>query len=150
MTVTSSAFRHGAGPGCPSTICGAEVPTTGLRAGGFFSSLDGVAMDQKTTGGRPAGDVRRALLQAALDLNMGDRAATLRELARAACVGQRAARVAVSNMNRAGVLSVVRSRSVAYRNRPVAEYAPACMLPGAQPVATQSPFNFGALTGVWS
>ena len=103
----------------------------------------------KPTGGRPSGEVRRALLQAALDLNMGDRAATLRELARAACVGQRAARVAVSNMNRAGVLSVVRSRSVAYRNRPVAEYAPVCLLPGIHAMATDSSFNFSALQGAW-
>jgi hypothetical protein len=100
-------------------------------------------------GGRPAGEVRRALLQAALELNMGDRAATLRELARAACVGQSAARVAVSNMNRAGVLSVVRSRSVAYRNRPVAEYAPLCWLSAAQAAQSDSTFNFSALQGAW-
>ena len=130
MTVTSFAFRHGAGSGSSSLITDAEVRATGPRAGGFFSSLDGVAMDQKTTGGRPAGEVRRALLQAALDLNMGDRAATLRELARAACVGHSAARIAVKNMRRDGVLSLVRERSVAYRNRPVGEYAPVCMLPG--------------------
>lgn len=103
----------------------------------------------KPTGGRPAGDVRRALLQAALDLNMGDRAATLRELARAACVGQSAARIAVKNMRRDGVLSLVRTRSVAYRNRPVAEYAPLCPLPGAHAAATNSNFNFSALQGAW-
>lgn len=108
------------------------------------------ASTAKPTGGRPSGEVRKALLQAALDLNMGDRAATLRELARAACVGQSAARIAVKNMRRDGVLSLVRERSVAYRNRPVGEYAPFCLLLGTQPVATQSPFNFGALTGVWS
>ena len=109
-------------------------------------------MDQKNTGGRPAGDVRRALLQAALDLNMGDRAATLRELARAACVGQSAARIAVKNMRRDGVLSLVRTRSVAYRNRPVGEYAPLCPLPGAPRMAcvqTDSSFNFSALQGAW-
>lgn len=105
--------------------------------------------DSKTPGGRPPGDVRRALLQAALELNMGDRAATLRELARAACVGQSAARVAVSNMRRAGVLSVVRSRSVAYRNRPVAEYAPLCWLSTVQAAQSDSTFNFSALQGSW-
>lgn len=100
--------------------------------------------------GRPAGDVRRALLQAALDLNMGDRAATLRELARAACVGQSAARIAVKNMRRDGVLSLVRSRSVAYRNRPVGEYAPLCLLPGHQAMQPDSTFNFSALQGAWA
>jgi hypothetical protein len=100
--------------------------------------------------GRPTGEVRRALLQAALELNMGDRAATVRELAQKACVGQVAARVAVDNMHRAGVLSVVRTRSVAYRNRPVAEYAPLCLLPSMRTVSGSSQFNFGALSSVWS
>lgn len=102
--------------------------------------------------GRPAGDVRRALLLAAIDLNMGDRAATLRELSRAACVGQSAARIAVKNMRRDGVLSLVRTRSVAYRNRPVAEYAPLCPLPwasAAQDAATGPDFCFGALQSAW-
>lgn len=104
----------------------------------------------KKTGGRPAGEVRRALLQAAMDLNMGDRGPTLRELARAACVGRSAARVAVSNMSRAGVLSVVRTRSVVYRSRPVAEYAPLCPLPAAHAAATNANFNFSALQGAWA
>lgn len=108
--------------------------------------------DQATTKttGRPAGDVRRALLQAALELNMGHRAATLRELARAACVGQSAARIAVKNMRRDGVLSLVRQRSVAYRNRPVAEYAPLCLLPGTSVMQSDSAFNFNALQGAWA
>lgn len=79
----------------------------------------------KLSSGRPAGEVRRALLQAAIALNMGDKAPTLRELARTACVGQSAARVAVSNMRRAGSLVIVRTRRESYRARPVAEYAPA-------------------------
>lgn len=108
------------------------------------------ATPSKHAGGRPAGDVRRALLQAALDLNMGDRSATLRELARAACVGQSAARIAVKNMRRDGVLSLMRTRSVAYRNRPVAEYAPLCPLPAAHAAATNSNFNFSALQGAWA
>jgi hypothetical protein len=142
----SSAFRHGAGLGCPSTITSAEARATGLRAGGFFSSLDGVAMDQKPTNGRPAGEVRRALLLAAIDLNMGDRAATLRELARKACVGQKAARVAVSNMRRSGALVIVRDRHESYRTRPVAEYAPGAM------ACTQTPSSnpFQALASAWA
>ena len=103
-------------------------------------------MDQKPTNGRPAGEVRRALLQAALDRNMGDRAATLRELARKACVGQSAARVAVSNMRRAGSLVIVRTRREAYRARPVAEYAPGAM------ACTQTPSSnpFQALASAWA
>lgn len=94
--------------------------------------------------GRPAGEVRRALLQAAVALNMGDKAPTLRELARQACVGQSAARVAVSNMRRAGLLVIVRTRREVYRARPVAEYAPAHM---AQPSA---PSPFQALVSAWA
>ncbi len=106
---------------------------------------------QTPAGGRPVGEVRRALLQAALDLNMGDRAATLRELARAAGVGQSAARIAVKNMRRDGVLSLVRERSVAYRNRPVGEYAPLCPLRAAQGcLCNESNFNFKALQGAWA
>lgn len=102
-------------------------------------------------GGRPVGEVRRALLQAAVDLNMGDRAATLRELARAAGVGQKAARIAVKNMRRDGVLSLVRERSVAYRNRPVGEYAPLCPLPAAQgSLCKETNFNFNALQCAWA
>jgi DNA-binding transcriptional regulator YhcF (GntR family) len=95
------------------------------------------------TNGRPAGEVRRALLQAAVALNMGDKAPTLRELARAACVGQTAARVAVSNMRRAGSLVIVRERRVAYRARPVAEYAPAAM-------ACTASHSFQALASAWA
>lgn len=146
---SSSACRNGAGSGSSSVISDAEVGATGLRAGGFFSSLEGVAMAQKNAGGRPAGEVRRALLHAAIELNMGDRAATLRELARAACVGHSAARIAVVNMRRAGVLSVVRTRSVAYRNRPVAEYAPLCELPAGNASADSS-LNFSALQRAWA
>jgi hypothetical protein len=103
-------------------------------------------MDQKPTNGRPAGEVRRALLLAAIDLNMGDRAATLRELARKACVGQSAARVAVSNMRRAGSLVIVRTRREAYRARPVAEYAPAAM--ACAPTPSSNPFQ--ALASAWA
>lgn len=102
-------------------------------------------MDQQPTNGRPAGEVRRALLQAAVALNMGDKAPTLRELARKACVGQKAARVAVSNMRRSGSLVIVRTRREAYRTRPVAEYAP-----GAQACAQTISSNFQALSSAWA
>ena len=94
--------------------------------------------------GRPAGEVRRALLQAAVALNMGDKSPTLRELARKACVGQKAARVAVSNMRRSGALVIVRDRREGYRARPVAEYAPA----GTACNVSSNPFQ--ALASAWA
>ena len=96
--------------------------------------------------GRPAGEVRRALLQAAVALNMGDKAPTLRELAHKACVGQSAARVAVSNMRRAGSLVIVRTRREAYRARPVAEYAPAAS--ACAPTISSNPLQ--ALASAWA
>lgn len=79
---------------------------------------------------RPAGDVRLALIQACQEL--AERGgATLRELAAAAKVGLDAARRAVDNLRRAGVLAVVGERSVQYRNRPVAVYTLSALIPAA-------------------
>lgn len=72
---------------------------------------------------RPAGEVRLALLKAARELTTVEQSATLLELAKHSQVGFMAARRTVDNMRRAGVLQVVRTRRVDYRNRPVAEYA---------------------------
>lgn len=72
---------------------------------------------------RPVGEVRQVLLQAAEELTRPDCSPTLLELAKHAQVGFLAARRTVDNMRRAGVLVVVRSRKVDYRNRPVAEYS---------------------------
>lgn len=77
--------------------------------------------------GRPD-DVRRALLQAAVDLNCLDRSPTMRELVRHARVGQSSGMNAVKKMRIAGMLVVCGSRHVSYRNRPVAEYVAACPL----------------------
>lgn len=74
---------------------------------------------------RPVGEVRAALLQACAALARHDRGPTLREMAEHACVGVAAAEMTVKNLRRAGLLRVVRTRRVTYRNRPVAEYAPA-------------------------
>lgn len=74
---------------------------------------------------RRAGDARLALLKAAVELTTAARSPTIRELAARACVGQEAARKTVDNMKRAGLLVIKRQRRVDYRNRPVAEYAPA-------------------------
>lgn len=79
---------------------------------------------------RPAGEVRQALLQAAAELVTPQRAPTQRELAEAAQVSYGVARHTVRNMAQQGVLRIVRTRRVPYRNRPVAEYAPV-----AQPAA---------------
>lgn len=77
---------------------------------------------------RPPGEISTALLGAAEKLARDNdgrrRGATLQELARHACVGLQAARVAVQNLHRAGKLEPVAERKVQYRNRPVMEYAP--------------------------
>lgn len=77
---------------------------------------------------RPCGtfaEVRQTILQAVQELATPERAPTLTELAARACVGKDAARRTVDNMRRSGQLAVPRMRKVDYRNRPVAEYAPA-------------------------
>lgn len=78
---------------------------------------------------RPPGEIRQALIDAAhqlvAELGRPNGGATLAELAARSCVGRDAARCYVDNMRRAGVLKIVGQRRVQYRNRPVAEYAPA-------------------------
>ncbi len=68
-----------------------------------------------------------ALFNAASTISTPQRGATLAELADKACVGREAARRTVDHMKRAGALQIVGQRRVEYRNRPVAEYAPAVM-----------------------
>lgn len=72
---------------------------------------------------RPPGEVSLALLRAVDELATPVRAPTLQEIAQRACVGVTAARRAADNLRRSGKLDIVRQRRVAYRNRPVAEYA---------------------------
>lgn len=80
---------------------------------------------------RPAGEIRKALLDACADLAREvqdpEHGPSLREIAHRACVGLDAARDTMKNMARAGVVHRVNSRKVAYRNRPVAEYRPGAM-----------------------
>jgi hypothetical protein len=90
------------------------------------------AEDQKQSGGRPVGDVRKALLDALTQLASEERGPTLKELVQVACVGEKAARQTISNLRRCGAVAVARTRRVAYRNRPVAEYAPAFLSSGPQ------------------
>lgn len=74
---------------------------------------------------RPASESRTALLQAAHHFaDLGQRP-TLLELAHQAQVGMAVATTTVKNLRRAGLLTIYGTRRVAYRNRPVAEYAPA-------------------------
>jgi hypothetical protein len=73
---------------------------------------------------RPQGEIRSALLHAAHEAKGQGGPCTLRDLASRACVGADAARRAVDNMRRAGQLVVAGHCRVAYRNRPVALYAP--------------------------
>lgn len=75
--------------------------------------------------GRPVGEVRQALLQAARSQVQPHRAPTLQELASGAQVGRVAAMNTVKNMVRSGELQIVRRRWVAHSAKPVAEYAPA-------------------------
>jgi hypothetical protein len=95
-------------------------------------------------GGRPVGDVRKALLTAAQVLATADKAPTLQELAQHACVGKGAARRTLDNLKRCGALAIARQRRVAYRNRPVAEYAPAYLIQSAQ-----QGFDASALVAAW-
>ena len=74
---------------------------------------------------RPPGEISLALLGAARELWTPEQGPTLNELAMHAQVGKDAAEKAIKNMTRHGRLRIVRTRAVAYRNKPVAEYAPA-------------------------
>lgn len=94
--------------------------------------------------GRPIGDVRKALLTSAELLTTADKAPTLQELAQHACVGIKAARATVQNLKRCGALAIARPRHVTYRNRPVAEYAPANLIQSAQ-----HGFDASALIHAW-
>lgn len=75
--------------------------------------------------GRPPGEIRQALMQAARTHVQPHRAPTLMELASVAQVGRVAAMNTVKNMVRSGELEIVRRRWVAHSAKPVAEYAPA-------------------------
>lgn len=85
---------------------------------------------EKRRPGRPAGEVRQALLQAVEALVEELHAAgspfqgpTLQEIMMRARIGRRDARVCVPHCKRSGALQIVGLRRVDYRNRPVAEYA---------------------------
>lgn len=78
---------------------------------------------------RQEGTVKQAVLQAVRDwVESGHgpgAGATLAEIAQHARVGKASARSCVQNLRASGELEIVGQREVHYRNRPVAEYAPA-------------------------
>lgn len=82
-------------------------------------------ISQTQRGGRPLGEVQAALLEAVQALETADRGPTLREMAGRACVGRAAAKYTAANMVRRGFLVIVRTRTVPYRGKPVAEYGTA-------------------------
>ena len=82
-------------------------------------------MIERVPMGRPSGEIRQALMQAARTQVRPHRGPTLMELASAAQVGRVAAMNTVKNMVRSGELEIVRRRWVAHSAKPVAEYAPA-------------------------
>lgn len=78
---------------------------------------------------RPAGETHLALLQAAhaIRIERADtgQGATLLELVNRSQVGYKVARALVPKLKERGQLVQTGERQVDYRNRPVAEYAPA-------------------------
>lgn len=100
---------------------------------------------------RPAGEVHLAVLQAAHAVKReraeSGKGATLRELAKRACVGYKVARVTVANLKRSGKLEQVGTCKVAGRNRPVYLYAPSATVgllqAQARPALDSCMANFG-------
>ena len=107
------------------------------------------SVNELQCGGRPVGDVHRALMVAAAELVEDGKAPTLLELVQRACVGYKSARMTVQNLTRCGALAKVRERRVAYRNRPVAEYAPSYLVQPAANDGVVAGFDFSALTRAW-
>lgn len=78
---------------------------------------------------RPASETHLALLQAAHAIRRerieSGQGATLLELVHRSQVGYKCARALIPKLKERGHLQIVGARKVEYRNRPVAEYAPA-------------------------
>lgn len=74
------------------------------------------------------GEIRNAVIQAVRHIvaeSQPGRGATLAEIAERSGVGQDALRNNLPKIKASGALQIVGYRRVGYRNRPVAEYAPA-------------------------
>ena len=99
-------------------------------------------------GGRPRGEIRQALGQAAAALVQAQGGATWRDLAVQACVGYAKAREVVRDMARAGELQAVGEVRVEHARRPMVRYAPGA---AASRVGGWSATQYGApLSGVLS
>lgn len=99
---------------------------------------------------RPLGEISLALLRAAQELATPDKGPTLAELAAHAQVGYDAARATVPKMARHGRLRIVRTRAVAYRNKPVAEYEPAQVAADDEPAAGAGFVDLGqVISAAW-
>ena len=73
---------------------------------------------------RPMNHAALALLQAANKLSAAGRSVTLASMAAEALVSPQTARLFVPSLKKRGHLRIVGLQRVAYRNRPVALYAP--------------------------
>lgn len=98
---------------------------------------------------RPKGEIHRALLKAVGELATPERGATLREIAARACVGVTAARYTVEYLKRSGAVVIARTRRVPYRNRPVAEYALALVVPDGDGATAGGAAGVGVLLAAW-
>ncbi len=95
-------------------------------------------------GGRPQGEIRRALLDASKRIAETQPGATWREAAVAACVGLAVAKQTHRNMVRAGELRPVGEVRTKHNNRPMVRYAPASADGGFATATT----GFGPITDV--
>lgn len=80
---------------------------------------------QTSTPGRPRGEIRQALHQAAWQLAAEAGGGTWRDIAARACVGYEAARRTIKNMAHAGELQAIDEVRVASSRRPMNRYIPA-------------------------
>jgi hypothetical protein len=98
---------------------------------------------------RPPSEVRTAVLKAVVTLATPERGPTLQEINAAVCseipVGTDTVRRYLDNIKRSGAVCIARQRRVDYRNRPVAEYAPA-----GQVSRQQGWVDLGNCLGAWA
>ena len=94
---------------------------------------------------RPAGEINKVLIGAIGQLATADHAPTLDELARATQVAKAKVSQMLKVMKFRGHVCIPRTRRVAGRNRPVAEYA----LPGGMGAANDAVMSLSAAMRVW-
>jgi hypothetical protein len=98
---------------------------------------------------RPPSEVRHAVLKAVVMLATPERGPTLQEIDAAVQgelpVGSDTVRRYLDNIKRSGAVCIARQRRVDYRNRPVAEYAPAGLVS-----VHQGWVDLGNCLGAWA